>query len=77
MHHSPGTELAILFPPSNGYHGADTTIQDLSGYFKYRGFPSKWLAVHLVIKTSFERAEAYGKGMNARRRAAKNHHLIF
>lgn len=64
-------ELACLFPPDKGLKGACTTIADASRlYARGLPFPSKWLAVHTIVKANMERNVAYGHGNRAKLRIA-------
>ena len=68
MNTFPATiELACPFPPDRGLRGACTTIADLS---RQRGllYPSKWLAIHTIIRANMERFEAAGKGQKSAHR---------
>lgn len=64
--------LAISFPPDRGYHGATTTIADLSNHGLPRpGFiGSKFEAVNLIVRVNLGRNRARGLGSKARRRLA-------
>lgn len=62
--------LAISFPPDRGYHGAATTILDLSRHGLPRpGFiGTKFEAVNLIVAVNLGRNRARGHGSKARRR---------
>jgi hypothetical protein len=76
--------LAIAFPPSEGFHGACTTIRDLNVHGIFAGHlgltPSKQAAVRLIIRTRMQESESHGHGNEAIRRAqaldAKRQHQV-
>jgi hypothetical protein len=67
-----GVDLAVIFPPDEGWRGACTTIADLSRTRLYRpaAYISKWRAVHLIMQHAFECYESQGHGNRAAKREA-------
>lgn len=59
-------QLAVEFPPAQGLQGACTRVCDIPRWWR-----SKWLAVHLIKWTAFERMESYGNGNRAKKRAQR------
>jgi len=64
--------LACAFPPVGGFHGALTTIQDLSnhGLGSRLWCPTKRDAVRLIVEARLSEGLSNGQGNRAGRRAA-------
>ncbi len=65
---TPRTQLAILFPPRQGYAGAQTTIAQLRWV---RSHENRVAGMRLIFARNMRDAEARGKGSKAAKRAAK------
>ncbi len=65
---TPRTQLAILFPPRQGYAGAQTTIAQLRWV---RSHENRVAGMRLIFARNMADYSARGKGSKAAKRAAK------